>query len=80
MSFQAVSILAICLLGLPYIVLGIAAYSHFDGDGSKKMLAAGPWWPLYERYYNEKGKTLCLYGKVILVLSIPICIASFIYS
>jgi len=27
------------------------------------MLAIGPWWPFYSRYYDGEGKVFCKYGK-----------------
>lgn len=28
-----------------------------------KMLAIGPWWPFYSRYYDGEGKVFCKYGE-----------------
>ena len=68
MSEDALVIAAILILGIPYLVLGALAYKHFESP-EKSMGAAGPWWPLYSRYYNLKGRKFCWYGKLLLILS-----------
>ena len=80
MNYEAIAVLAIFALGLPYIVLGFAAYGHFSADGSKKMLAAGPWWAFYDEYYDDTGKKLCRYGKIIMVAAFPVFLGSYFVS
>jgi hypothetical protein len=73
---EVIVILCIFFLGIPYIVLAILAYKHFNGTGSKKVLAAGPWWAFYSRDYDEKGKVFCKYGRFIIVIAVPISLVS----
>lgn len=73
---EVIATLGIFFLGLPYIFLGFLAYKHFNASGSIKMLAMGPWWPFYSRYYDDEGKIFCKYGKIIIVIAAPISIIS----
>jgi hypothetical protein len=66
---EVIVILAIFALGVPYIFMGFAAYSHLADESKSKALAAGPWWALYAKNYDETGRKLCVYGRIILFLS-----------
>jgi hypothetical protein len=72
---EVIVILAIFALGVPYIFMGFAAYHHLADDKKSKLLAAGPWWALYEKNYDETGRKLCAYGRAILLLSTMITAA-----
>ena len=75
---QSFVMFGLILLGIPYIILGFTAYKHFLGKKSERMLAAGPWWALYGRYYDEEGRGICRKGQLCLLLSLPIIVLWFI--
>ncbi len=59
------------VLGVIYLALGLIAYAHTTSNSkSDKWLAISPWWASYSSIYDEFGKKLAKYGKVILVLEI----------
>ncbi|ACV27558.1 hypothetical protein [Kangiella koreensis] len=69
--------ISIVIIGLPYFILGFIAYSNRKSTSSK-FEAAGPWWALYPKNYNEFGKSLSLWGRLLLVLALLINIYLFI--
>lgn len=64
-------LIGICIvtIGLPYILLGFIAYSDRKSTSSK-LEAAGPWWALYPKNYNKLGKSLSLWGRLLLILAL----------
>lgn len=52
-----------------YVVLAILAFNHVIQEKKSKfsggLLALTFWWPFYNMY-DEYGKKLCIYGKVLL--------------
>lgn len=51
--------------------MGIAAYEHTKNtDIGEKMLAASPWWALYPRIYDELGRSICDWGRKIIIVDL----------
>ncbi len=64
-------VLIVFFAGLAYVGLGIAAYSHILDEGSKdKILAASPSWALNTSIYDNAGKKLCRYGKLLIFIDV----------
>ncbi len=77
LSMTGIIALSIVFVGILYIILGFIAYSD-RVPSSSKFEAAGPWWALYPRNYNERGKLLTVWGKVFLSLALLVNIYFFI--
>ena len=59
------------ILGVAYIILGMAAYSHTVANKpGDKMAAAGPWWAFSPSVYDEAGKSYCKSGRTIALIAI----------
>jgi len=69
--------LSIVFVGIPYIILGFIAYSNRI-PSSSKFEAAGPWWTLYPKNYNEFGRKLTLWGRFLLALALLVTVYFFI--
>lgn len=58
-----------------YLALAIAAFSHVRTEREQsmplieKLLTLSYWWPFYDMY-DETGKKLRIYGRIILVMTI----------
>jgi hypothetical protein len=64
-------IVILFVLGFIYLILGLIAYAHTTSNSkSDKWLAISPWWASYSSIYDEFGKKLAKFGKVILVLEL----------
>ena len=58
-------------LGIIYIIFSFIVYSHtLNNELKEKMLALSPWWPLYGSSYDDYGKRLCVFGKLIIFIDI----------
>lgn len=59
------------VLAFVYLVMGMIAYSHtLKNTKSDKMLAISPWWAMYNSIYDDFGRKLSKYGKVILFIEV----------
>lgn len=59
------------VLALAYLVMGLLAYSHtITENKGDKWLAISPWWAVYDHLYDDFGRTLSKYGKVILAIEV----------
>lgn len=59
------------ILAVIYLFMGMAAYSHtINEERENKWLAISPWWAIYGSIYDEFGRKLSNYGRVILVIEI----------
>ncbi|MCG7905007.1 MAG: hypothetical protein N0C88_11545 [Candidatus Thiodiazotropha lotti] len=62
------------VLGFIYVLMGLAAYSHtLKEDKSAKSLAISPWWAVNTSIYDNFGRKLAWYGKVILAVNGILC-------
>ena len=67
---------AIFLVSIPYFILSLVAYRHtINGDRDAKLTAISPYWALNEKIYDDTGKKLCSYGKMIMVIDVVLGIA-----
>ena len=64
-------IVILFILGCVYLVMCLVAYSHTnDRSMDKKLLAISPWWAIYSHIYDDFGKNIAKYGKIILGLEL----------
>lgn len=55
------------LLGFVYLIMGFIAYGH-RLESSSEIDALTPWWAFNRDTYDDAGKKLCFYGKVIIFI------------
>lgn len=54
------------LLSFVYFIIGLLALSHIDKSQSgDRGSSLSPWWPFNEKIYDDFGKKLCGYGKIL---------------
>lgn len=60
-------------LGVAYVALAIVAYSHVNEEKTTpllpKLLSLTFWWPFYD-IYDERGRKLSVYGRIVFILAI----------
>jgi hypothetical protein len=56
------------LLGSTYLILGLIAYKHIESDS--KSEAFHPGWCIPSKLYDDKGRDLCFWGRINLVLMV----------
>ena len=65
-------ILAIGLSAL-YVILAFVAFSHVNKEKTTRLipglLALTFWWPFYD-IYDQSGRRLCFYGRILLTIAI----------
>ena len=74
-TLAALVLITTIIASFAYGGLGIAASMHFEGkDNIKSKPVAfnlfNFWWAFFEDGYDTRGKRLCLYGKVALIVSL----------
>lgn len=73
MRLSSLSLTIAIVLSLLYVTLALVAFTHVSKTKTSslapKLLALTFWWPFYDMY-DESGRKLCLYGKIILPLTI----------
>ena len=76
MSLSSLALSVAILLSFLYVGLAFIALTRVDKEKTTpltpKLLAVTFWWPFYD-IYDESGRRLRLYGKIIL----PIAIAAY---
>lgn len=71
---SAVLALAI-VLSIGYVAMAFTASSHVkpekkDSRGVNRLIALTFWWPFFTDLYDEAGRRLCPYGRLVLFLAV----------
>lgn len=77
MMASSIALFCAVFLSVLYAILAAMAFSHTDKRKLSplfpQLIALTFWWPFYDMY-DERGKKLCKYGRIIL----PIAIAAYV--
>jgi len=66
MNLVKVVLMATFIACIAYMILGLVAAGHQNSDSSiDKGWVVSPLWALFPAAYDEKGKSLCVKGKVL---------------
>jgi len=73
MALKTLAIIFGIALIFAYLVLCYVAYRHVKSDKKDKwaawvLLATDLWWPTYEDLYDDVGRKMCTYGKILMPL------------
>jgi len=64
------------MLSFVYMVMSLLAFRHIpDMRYRNQAQAVSPWWVFHPTIYDEKGKRLCRYGRLVLLLNLLAFIA-----
>lgn len=77
MRLSSLALTAAVSLSVLYVALALVAFTHVHKEKTTaltpKLLSLTFWWPFYDMY-DEYGRKLSTYGKIIL----PIAIAAYV--
>lgn len=72
MSLSSLTLAVSLSLSVLYLILAIKAIGHVTKEeratGSHWLLIMDPWWPFHDKLYDESGKKILLYGKLLFPL------------
>lgn len=74
MSLQSLTLLAAIVFTVAYLILAVRALSYVNQEerarGSYWLLIMDPWWPFHNKMYEESGKRIVLYGRILFPLAL----------
>ena len=73
MALSSLALAVAVSLGVVYVVLGVVAFNHVITEKTTSLVPRAAsltfWWPFYD-IYDEQGRKLSVYGKIVFVLTI----------